>query len=150
MKNARRRARELALQGVYEWLLSGNETVAIEQRIAEAKDFGKADAELLAELLRGVTRDARALEERIGTYVDRPVGSLSPVERAILLLGTYELVAHLHTPYRVVINEAIELAKAYGGADGHKYVNGVLDKLATELRPVEAREAAARRERAEG
>ncbi len=87
--------------------------------------------------MRGVTGDADALRNRITPYLDRPVKELSPVEHALLLLSACELRDHPETPYKVVINEAIELAKSFGGTDGHKYVNGVLDKLAAELRPDE-------------
>jgi N utilization substance protein B len=105
----------------------------------EQKDFAKADQALVETLLRGVTGDADALRNRITPYLDRPIKELSPVEHALLLLATCELRDHLQTPYKVVINEAIELAKSFGGTDGHKYVNGVLDKLAAELRPGEVR-----------
>jgi N utilization substance protein B len=88
-------------------------------------------------MLRGAIKDATALEARIQPCLDRPLGELSPVERAILLLATYEFVHHVEIPYRVVINEAIELAKGYGGTDGYKYVNGVLDKLAAQVRTLE-------------
>ena len=139
MKNGRHLARELAVQGLYEWLIAGNDARAIEHRLAEVKLFEKADRELLDELLNGVIREAPALEARLAPFLDRKVSALSPVERAVLLLGAYELLHRLETPYRVVINEAVELAKSYGGTDGHKYVNGVLDRLAGELRPIEVK-----------
>lgn len=136
-KNSRRLARELALQGVYERLVAGNDLRAIERRLAELKSFEQADLTLLDTILTGVVREAAALDARLAPYLDRPVGALSPVEHAVLLVGAYELLHRLETPYRVVINEAVELAKAYGGTDGHKYVNGVLDRLALEARAVE-------------
>ena len=139
MKNGRHLARELAVQGLYEWLLAGNDARAIEHRLAEVKSFEKADRALLDALLNGVIREAPELEARLAPFLDRKVSALSPVERAVLLLGAYELLHRLETPYRVVINEAVELAKAYGGTDGHKYVNGVLDRLAGELRAVEVK-----------
>jgi N utilization substance protein B len=92
---------------------------------------------LLDTILTGVVRESEALDERLRPYLDRPVAALSPVEHAVLLVGAYELLHRIETPYRVVINEAVELAKAYGGTDGHKYVNGVLDRLAAEARAVE-------------
>jgi N utilization substance protein B len=139
MKNGRHLARELVVQGVYEWLIAGNDARAIEHRLSEVKSFEKADRELLDELLNGVIREAPQLEARLAPFLDRKVSALSPVERAVLLLGAYELQHRLETPYRVVINEAVELAKSYGGTDGHKYVNGVLDRMAGELRSVEVR-----------
>ncbi len=139
MKNSRRRAREFVLQALYQWLV--NECVAdvLLAQFKEQKDFAKADQALVETLLRGVTGDADALRNRITPYLDRPIKELSPVEHALLLLAACELRDHLETPYRVVINEAVELAKSFGGTDGHKYVNGVLDKLATELRPDESK-----------
>jgi transcription antitermination protein NusB len=141
MKNKRHLAREFAVQGLYEWLLAGNDVRAIEHRLAELKTFDKADRPLLDALLNGVIREERDLEARLAPLLDRAVTALSPVERAILLVGAYELLHRLDTPYRVVINEAVELAKSYGGTDGHKYVNGVLDRLAAELRSIEVQAA---------
>jgi N utilization substance protein B len=141
MKSSRRIAREFAVQGLYEWLLAGNEVHAIEHRLAETHGFDKADRPLLDTLLNGAIGEVAALQARLAPYLDRPIESLSPVERAVLLLAAYELVHRIETPYRVVINEAVELAKVYGGTDGHKYVNGVLDKLAAEARSVEVQAA---------
>jgi N utilization substance protein B len=137
MKSPRRRAREFALQGLYQWQLSGNDLPAIEAHLAGAGGFGKIDRALFDRLLRGAMADSAELQTLIEPQLDRPYAELSPVERAILLLAAFELKQHLEAPYKVVINEAIELAKSYGGTDGHKYVNGVLDKLATLLRPEE-------------
>ncbi len=138
MKSPRRRAREFALQGLYQWQLSGNDVPAIEAHLAGASGFEKIDRALFDLLLRGAIADAAELEGLIAPQLDRPYAELSPVERAILLLSAFELKRHLDAPYKVVINEAIELAKSYGGTDGHKYVNGVLDKLAALMRPAEA------------
>jgi N utilization substance protein B len=137
MKSPRRRAREFALQGLYQWQLSGNDPPAIEAHLAAVAGFEKADRALFETLLRGSIAEAAALRARIEPQLDRPYDALSPVERGILLLATFELERLLETPYKVVINEAIELAKTYGGTDGHKYVNGVLDKLAAAIRPQE-------------
>lgn len=145
MKNGRHLARELAVQGLYEWLIAGNDARAIERRLAEVKSFEKADRALLDELLNGVIREAPELEAHLTPLLDRKPSALSPVERAVLLLGAYELLHRLETPYRVVINEAVELAKSYGGTDGYKYVNGVLDRLAARLRSVEVKAAQAPR-----
>ena len=134
---ARRRAREFALQGIYQWLLSGNSTPVIEEHVAQASGFDKADRELFITLLRGTLANVESLQAEFAPLIHRTVEELSPVERAILLLATHELRHGIETPYRVVINEAIELAKSYGGTDGHRFVNGVLDKLAARLRPLE-------------
>ena len=139
MKNSRRRAREIALQALYQWLVNECSADVLLAQFKEQKDFAKADQALVETLLRGVTGDADALRNSITPYLDRPVKELSPVEHALLLLAACELRDHPETPYKVVINEAIELAKSFGGTDGHKYVNGVLDKLAAELRPAEFR-----------
>lgn len=139
MKNARHKARELALQGLYQWLLAEEQADEIRRHLAEFKGYDKADQKYLARLLNGVIADAAELEAAFGPLLDRPVDELSPVERGVLLIGVYELAHEPDIPYRVVINEAVELAKSYGGTDGHKYVNGVLDKLAGRLRPAEVK-----------
>lgn len=137
MKNARHKARELALQGLYQWLLAEEHADEIRAHLAEFKGYDKADQKYLGRLLNGVIADAAELEAAFGPLLDRPVDELSPVERGVLLIGTYELAHAPDVPYKVVINEAVELAKSYGGTDGHKYVNGVLDKLAANLRSAE-------------
>jgi N utilization substance protein B len=141
MKSSRRLARELAVQGLYEWLIAGNDVRAIEHRLAEVRNFDKADRPLLDAILNGVIQQSENLEARLVPYLDRAVNALSPVERAVLLVGAYELLNRIETPYRVVINEAVEVAKSYGGTDGHKFVNGVLDRLAGELRAIEVQAA---------
>ena len=136
-KSARRRARELALQGVYQWLLSGSGITQIEDQTTQLTGFDKADAALFKTLLRGTIGAANTLEGHFSPYLDRSVAELSPIERAVLLLGTYELAEQIEVPYKVVINEAIELTKSFGGTDGHRFVNGVLDKVAGQLRTTE-------------
>ena len=136
-KSPRRRAREFALQGLYQWRLSGNDEAAIEAHLREAEEFNKVDRAFFTGLLRDVLIQESELQAQLQAFLDRPFGELSPVEASVLLAGAYELVNYPETPYRVIINEAIELAKGFGGTDGHKYVNGVLDKLAAKLRPVE-------------
>lgn len=138
MKNNRRRAREFALQALYQWLVNESAAQTLIAQLHEQKDFPKADQALAEALVRGVASNADALRQLLAPHLDRDMKSLSPVEHALLLLSAFELRDHMQTPYRVVINEAIELAKSFGGTDGHKYVNGVLDKLAAELRPAEA------------
>ncbi len=136
-KSPRRRAREFALQGLYQWRVGGNDEAAIEAHLADSDGFDKADREFFVGLLRGVLAQQTGLQEQLQSYLDRPFAELSPVESSVLLAGAYELINCPQTPYRVIINEAIELTKGFGGTDGHKYVNGVLDKLAARLRPVE-------------
>jgi N utilization substance protein B len=137
MKSARHKARELALQGLYQWLLAEEHANEIRAHLAEFKGYDKADQAYLNLLLNGVIADAAELEAAFSPLLDRPVAELSPVERGVLLIGAYELAHVPDVPYRVAINEAVELAKSYGGTDGHKYVNGVLDKLAASLRSAE-------------
>jgi N utilization substance protein B len=136
-KSRRRLARELALQGLYQWCVAGGSAGTIEAQLRDTEEFPKTDEEYFSRLLHGVLMEAPELEKEIQPCLDRPFNELSPVEISILLLGTYELERHPEIPYRAVINEAVELAKAYGGTHGHKYVNGVLDKLAVKLRAVE-------------
>lgn len=138
-KSTRRRSRELALQGLYQWQLSGKDPVMIAAELAESENFDKSDVAYFRTLLDGAIRNAPELEAQITPFLDRRFVELSPIERGILLLSGYELQRELEVPYRVVINEAVELAKVYGGTDGHKYVNGVLDKLAAQLREIEVR-----------
>ena len=140
-KSARRRSRELALQGLYQWLVAGGEAAAIDAQLREHEGYEKADSVHFDALLRGGIEQAAALDTALARHVDRKTSELSPIEHAALLIGTYELMHCLDVPYKVAINEAVELAKAFGGTDGHKYVNGVLDKVAADLRPDEVRQA---------
>ena len=137
-RSARRRSREFAMQGLYQWLLSGESGGAIHAHIQDSPGFEHADREHFDALLHGVIRDAVEIDRLILPFLDREVAHLSPVERATMMIGCYELLRHQEIPYRVVINEAVELAKSFGGTDGYKYVNGVLDKLAGTIRPAEA------------
>jgi N utilization substance protein B len=149
-KSARRRAREFALQGLYQWLISGGEAKAIAAHLREQDDYAKADEEHLQRLLAGCIAEAAPLDAALARHVDRATTQLSPIEHAALLIGAYELRNCLEIPYKVAINEAVELAKAYGGTDGHKYVNGVLDKTAADLRAAEGEAARTGRGRREG
>ena len=135
--NERRRARELALQGLYQWLLSGAPGAEIEAHLAEHDGFDKFDRMHFDALLHGSIAEAAALDAALAKHVDRRTKDLSPIEHGCLMIGAYELTHCIDIPYRVVINEAVELAKSFGGTDGHKYVNGVLDKVAGNLRPLE-------------
>ena len=136
-RTPRHRAREFALQGVYQWLLNSEDAGAIDAHIRCAHGFEKADAEHFDILLHGVIREVENLRVDILPLIDRTIAELSPIEHAVLLIGAFELTFHVEIPYRVVINEAVELTKSFGGIDGHKYVNGVLDKLASKLRATE-------------
>ncbi len=138
-KPPRHRSREYALQGVYQWLLAGGTSADIVRQLGEDVHFERADAEFAASTVRGTIAAAAELEVIIAPSLDRKLDFVSPVERAILLIGAFELRDRPEIPYRVIINEAIELAKSFGGTDGHKFVNGVLDKIAPVLRPEEAR-----------
>ena len=136
-KSPRHRARELALQGVYQWRVTAGDETQIEKQIQGEKNLGRYDKELFSKLLRGALSQHADIEVLLAPHLDRPLAELSPVEFSVLLLGAFELSQHLEVPYKVVINEAVELAKTFGGTDGHKYVNGVLDKLAPQVRAVE-------------
>lgn len=127
------------MQGLYQWLLSGAEGSAIAADLTVMDGFGKADREHFDALLLGSIEQAAALDAVLARHVDRKTTLLSPVEHALLMIGIYELTHCIDVPYRVAINEAVELAKSFGGTDGHKYVNGVLDKIAAEIRPNEAK-----------
>ncbi len=140
-RTPRHRAREFALQGIYQWLLNQEDPGAIDAHIRNAHGFEKADAEHFDMLLHGAIKYADSLRSSITPLIDRSIDELSPIEHAALLIGAFELAHHIEIPYRVVINEAVELTKSFGGIDGHKYVNGVLDKLASTMR---AEEVAAR------
>jgi transcription antitermination protein NusB len=144
-KSARRRAREFALQGLYEWLISGSDAGVIDAHVREQDGFAKCDTAHFDALLHGCIHEAADLDAVLARHVDRKTSELSPVEHAVLMIGSYELRHCIDVPYKVAINEAVELAKSFGGTDGHKYVNGVLDKAAADLRPAEVEAARASR-----
>ncbi len=143
-KNARRRAREFSLQALYAWQMAHGTPGEIVAQMKGYEGFERADAALAETLVRGVAERSAELEGMIAPHLNRSFASLSPVERAILYIGTLELCAELHTPFKVIVNEAIELGKSFGGTDGHKFVNGVLEKLAASLRPDEFARARSR------
>ena len=136
-KSARRRAREFALQGLYEWLLSRGDAGAIDAHVREHEGFDRCDRAHFDLLLHGAIREAEAIDATLATHIDRKVELLSPIAHAALMIGTVELMRCIEIPYKVAINEAVELAKSFGGTDGHKYVNGVLDQVAAEVRRIE-------------
>ena len=136
MKHARRQARELALQALYAWQLSGADPLE-EARSNEAYE----KTEFLEELVQGVRSRAAELEALITPHLARDFAKLSPVERAILYIAAYELAHHPMTPFKVVLNEAVELGKSFGASEGYRFVNGVLEKIAEQLRPDEVAKA---------
>jgi N utilization substance protein B len=131
---ARRKARELAVQAVYAWQMTKNPVEQIELSIVTSNNMQKVDTEFFLELLRAVIKDTAELDKKIKPYLGRLPEELDPVEKAILRLATYELLERLDIPKKVVINEAIELAKSFGAEESHKFVNGVLDKAIKTLR----------------
>ena len=137
MAGSRKTAREFALQGVYAWLVGGADITLIAANLQEDEQFRRADEPYFRTLLYGVIKDEDLLSTRLAPCLDRAIAELSPVERSILLIGAYELVHCPDVPLRVAINEGVEMAKKFGGTDGHKFINGVLDKLAKEVRAVE-------------
>jgi transcription antitermination protein NusB len=134
MKTGRRQAREIALQALYAWQLSGDDPLAQAKSI---EGFETSDAKFVETLLRGVLGRAEELQGMISPHLSREFAKLSPVERAILYIGAFELASHPQTPFKVVLNEAVELGKSFGATDGYRFVNGVLEKLAAAIRPDE-------------
>lgn len=131
---ARRKARRLAIQAVYSWQLSNNSVSDIEAEFLTENDVSKVDVEYFQDLLRGVAGTVSTIDASLAPFTDRPFADLDQIERAILRVSAYELKARLDVPYKVVMNEAIELAKAFGADDSHRFVNGVLDKAVDTLR----------------
>ncbi|TAM58409.1 MAG: transcription antitermination factor NusB [Rhodanobacter sp.] len=134
---ARSRARRRALQALYAWQMSGSHMTAVIEQFRHEQDMEVADLDYFEDLLHGVEKNVEALDESLRPHLDREVAQIDPIERAALRLAAYELKFRPDVPYRVVINEAIEVTKRFGADHGHSYVNGVLDKLAAELRAVE-------------
>jgi transcription antitermination protein NusB len=136
---ARSRARRRALQAIYAWQVGGSRMDAVIEQFRHEQDMEVADLEYFEDLLHGVERHVETIDDALKPYVDRDVGQIDPIERAALRLAAYELKYRPDVPYRVVINEAIEVTKRFGADHGHSYVNGVLDKLASVLRQTEKR-----------
>jgi len=135
--NARTRARRLALQGLYEWQVSGNKPSDIETQFLIEKETAKVDINYFKELITGVPRNVDEIDALITPLITRTIEEIDVVERAALRLATYELSRHPEIPYKVVINESIELVKMFGAEQGHRFINGILDKLAADIRSVE-------------
>jgi transcription antitermination protein NusB len=134
---ARALARRLAVQALYRWQINTGSWQELVQEFAGDPDMARAEQPYFAALVRGVLDETSALESALQPCLDRPAAHLDPVERAVLLVATHELTHQPAVPYRVVINEAVSLTRRFGATDGHKYVNGVLDRLARSLRPDE-------------
>ena len=130
MTRARSVARKCAMQVLYQWQLTKHSAEELLEQHLGSDELAAADVEYFSELINGCTAKHLELEAIIGEFADRPVEQLDPVERAILMIGVYELTNRLDVPYRVVINEGVDLAKRFGATDGHRYINGMLDKIA--------------------
>lgn len=134
----RRKARRLIMQALYQWQLANTEPLEIEVQFRE-ENTGKIDWDYFKEVFIEIPKQVDQLDAHLSPLLDRALTALDPVERALLYLGTFELAYRIDVPYKVVINESVELAKVFGATDSHKYVNGVLDKLASILRPLEVK-----------
>jgi len=137
VNRGRSMARRYAMQALYQWQMTGQDVEEIIDQYMAEQDMRKADTAYFEDLLRHVVLQAKELEGQLQPFLDRPVYNVDPVESAILRMSTYELMAHPDVPFRVVINEAVELAKMFGATNSHKYVNGILDKVAIQLRSAE-------------
>lgn len=147
VKSARRRAREFVVQALYQWQMTQESVGSIERFLRESNTaFVRADEELFRLVFFGAVKHIDTLTVAIAPYVDRPFAEISVVEKAILYAGAFEIIHMPQTPYPVIVNEAIELAKTFGGTDGHKFVNGVLDKLAASARQEEIESIKAKRQ----
>lgn len=136
----RRKSRELVLKAVYRGMLNQSELTAVFRDMTDDPDYKKADEVYFKQLLESVTKHVEAIDQSLASFIDRTLAELSPIEHAILRISGCELLFDLSIPYRVAINEGVELAKIYGGTDGHKYINGVLDKMAAEVRASEVKD----------
>jgi N utilization substance protein B len=137
VRHARHWARRLAMQALYQWQLTGQNLCEIEAQFLDYEDINKADIDYFRELLHRVPACLHELDAQLGAYLSRPINDVDPVERAILRNACYELMYRIDVPYRVVINEAVNLTRRFGAEQGHKFVNGVLDRLAKPLRKQE-------------
>ncbi len=133
----RRSARSYALQALYQWQIAGQPINEIEAQFRVDNDMSGTDVPLFSELLQGVAENKSDLDDAFSPFLDRPLTDLDPVELAVLRIGSYELVHRIEVPYRVAINESVDLAKVFGATESHRYVNGILDKLAQRARMAE-------------
>ncbi|HYQ72939.1 MAG TPA: transcription antitermination factor NusB [Gammaproteobacteria bacterium] len=139
--HARARARRYAMQALYQWDLSGTDLPLIRRQFLEAEDFSRADQAYFEELLSNIPESIDVVDKNISEFIDRPLQQLDPVERAILRIGLYELLSRQDIPYRVIINEAVQISKKFGAEQGHAFVNGVLDKAAHKVRAAECKQS---------
>lgn len=144
MSQARTNARRAAVQALYQWQMTGQNLSEIERQFLEEQRLKDAQKSYFTELFHGVPKNLTQIDEVLSEFVDRPVDSVDPVERAILRIGVYELLHRLDMPYRVVLNESINLAKDFGADGSHRYVNGILDKVALQQRAIEIKAKAAK------
>jgi N utilization substance protein B len=135
--NGKRRARKLALQALYQWLMSGSELHEIEAQFRVINNMEKVDVEYFCRLLNGVPKHVTELESSLNPFIDREIAGLNPIELTTLRIGAFELIHCPEIPYKVVLDESISLTKEFGSQDGHRYVNGVLNNLARQVRSVE-------------
>jgi len=142
MSLARTNARKAAVQALYQWQMTGQSLIEIERQFLEEERLKDAQKSYFTELFHGVPKNLEVIDQTLSEFVDRPVDMIDPVERAILRMGVYELLHRLDMPYRVVLNEGINLAKYFGADGSHKYVNGILDKIAQQKRSVEIKSKA--------
>lgn len=142
MSQARTNARKAAVQALYQWQMTGQSLVEIERQFLEEERLKDAQKSYFMELFHGVPKNLETIDQALSEFVDRPVDMIDPVERAILRIGVYELANRPDMPYRVVLNEGINLAKHFGADGSHKYVNGILDKVAQQKRALEIKNRA--------
>lgn len=135
----RKKARKLILQALYQWQISGSSIAQVEAEFRADNDFDRIDAEYFKSVFREIPKMVTELDRDIEPFLDRPVSDVDPIEMSLLRMGVFEFKHRVDVPYRVVINEAVELAKMFGGTDGHKYINSILDKLSLRLRAAETR-----------
>ena len=145
MSRARSLARQRAMQALYQWQMTGQNPLDIERQFMEEQDMKKVDIKYFQELLNKIPLQLEELDGYSAAVLDRGIEQVDPIERAILRIGVYELKHRIDIPYRVVINEAVELAKIFGAEQGHRYINGILDKVAQQLRAIEVNAARSRR-----
>jgi N utilization substance protein B len=144
---ARSLSRRLAMQALYQWQLTGQSFAELRNQYTSDEGYPEVDPEYFQQLLQGVVEGATELDGMLGEWIDRPVAQLDPVEHAVLLIGLQELRQHPEVPYRVVLNEGVELAKKFGATEGHKFINAVLDRAARRLRAAEQQASAQRSKR---
>lgn len=135
----RKKARKLVLQALYQWQVSGSSIAQVEAEFRADNDFDKLDAEYFKSVFREIPKMVTEIDREIELFLDRAVADVDPIEMNLLRMGVFEFKHRIDVPYKVVINEAVELAKVFGGTDGHKYINGILDKLSLRLRAPETR-----------